>query len=284
MNQHITPYSWIRSGAAVYLARLGKVRVAPGDPGQQITTLELRIEETLWGPRGDEVRKAVIVEPASATARMKFPDPTWGRVTPQEGALLLVVTAELGEEVRKPLYVEAIPGQQDPVLASLRDVLDAEGGNRDSAVRRSRYLGWLRSGSPIPKLFGAEALARDEDLPEIDPKGDVATAFAKGFDTANDLFVRMSLGEWMWSGIYPRTNEAGKVAILDASLRGAADPSEDVRRLCLDKLAEVGPRDLELPGLIKVPAAVPFVEERLAEETAPASRARLQKVLKIVRP
>jgi hypothetical protein len=285
MNEHIASYAWVRARekTAVYLARVTRASVVPGDPGQRITTLILRLEATLSGPPGDELRKAIIVEPASATTRLKFPDPTWGSVEPQEGALLLLVTTELGTEVRKPLYVEKISNPEDPVLVSFREVLEAEGSRKEGYARRRRYLGWLTSGSVVPKLFGAEALARDKDLPEIDPRGEIAVAFAKSFEAEKNVFVRLNLGEWMWAGIYSRTNSAGKVAILNATLRGAADPTGEVRRLCLDKLPDASLRDLDSPSLVKVPAAIPFLEGRLAEEMPPEPRARLKKLLDFLR-
>lgn len=280
MNEHITPYAWVRAKEkpAVYLARVTRASVVPGEPGQRITTLVLRLEETLAGPPGDELRKAIIVEPASATTRLKFPDPTWGSVEPQEGALLLLVTTEIGTEVRKPLYVEKILNPEDPVLASLREVLAGEVSHKEGYVRRRRYLGWLTSGSVVTRLFAAEALARDKDLPEIDPRGEIAVAFAKSFDAEKDVFARVNLGEWMWAGIYTRTVSAGKVAILNASVRGMADSSVEVRRLCLDKLPDASLRDLDSPLLVKVPAAIPFIEGRLAEEMPPEPRARLKKL------
>jgi hypothetical protein len=284
MNKKIQPFNWIRSGASVYLARIASVRFEPAGGGQRVTTIELAIEASLYGPRGAASRKVEITEPESELARAKFPTPQWGGVELAAGVLVLLATAELGEEVKSPLYVEQVKDAADPALAEVRDVLSAESASKDPAVRRPRYLGWLASAEPNHALFGGEALARDEDLPDVDPHGEVAAAFARAVGVAKDPSIRANLIEWMWSGIYGRTNEAGRVTLINASLRGAADPDEDVRRVALDKLSEAEMKDFDAPGIAKEPAAVPFLEDRLAEETAPEPRARLKKLIEIARP
>jgi hypothetical protein len=284
MNKNFQPYDLLRKGASVYLARIAKVRFEPAGGGQRRTQLDLTIEESLFGPRGAGARHAAFMEPESEFARLKFPTPLWGRIELTAGTLVLLATTELGEELTQPLYVDTVKGADDPPLVQLRDVLGAESASHDPVARRARYLGWLSSSEPLHALFGAEALARDHDLPDVDPRGDVAAALGRAANAATDDDVRMNLVEWMWSGLARRTNEAGRVALINATLRCAADPDEDVRQICLDKLSEVDVTDLEAPGVAKAPATVPFLEARIAEETAPEPRAHLNKILNLARP
>jgi hypothetical protein len=284
MDTRAQPYDWIRHGASVYLAHIAQARFDPAGGGQRLTRLEIAIDEALYGPRGAATRRVEIKEPESEMARAKFPTPQWGRVELAVGVALVIATAEHGEALSDPLYVDRVNGPTDPALAELRDVLAAEASAKDPAARRARYLGWLASGEPIHALFGGEALARDEDLPDVDAKGEVAAAFARALGAAKDPLVRGNLVEWAVSGFYARTSEAGRATLIGALLRGAADPDEDVRRTSLDKLSELPLADLDLPGIPKVPAAVPFLEQRLSEETDAAPRARFQKLLDKQRP
>jgi hypothetical protein len=278
MNPKIEPHDWIRSGASVLLARFARVRSEPAGGGKRLTTIDLAVEEALYGPRGEASRRVLLLEPESPLARAKFPAPQWGAVTLVPGALVLLATAELGEELGALFYVDPVERADDPLLDELRGVLAAEASSTDPAARRARYLGWLASGEPIHALFAGAALARDADLPDVDPRGEVAAAFGRAMGAAADPEVRMKLVAWMGSTLLARTNAAGRTALINAFLRGAADPSEGVRRLCLDALSEVDPNDLGVPGIVRVAAAAPFLEARIEEETAPELQARLKEI------
>jgi hypothetical protein len=286
MNQFIPLYSFVRSGASIYIVRIDSMQIQSGSPGQQIVSLQFGIEETLWGKSGKPIRRAQYTQPESEIARLKFPDPIWGQVNPREGARLLLITHELSDAIADPLYVEEILDSADPALSAIREILDnervlfeQERKGQDGQARRSRYLNYLGGDVIVKELFGAEALAKDGDLPEIDPAGKVAQVMAAVFASDQVIFVRLSVGAWMWDSIYPRTNLAGQVAILNATLGGISDDSEDIRRFSLDQLAEVDPADVHQPGVMSSPEAVQLLQEQLAQETDPEVRDHLQKLI-----
>lgn len=284
MNEQIQLYPWTRNGASIYLARIAQMNIRPGPPGQEIVSLRIQIEETLWGQPGAVSRQSSLTRPASETARLKFPDPVWGRVDLREGALILLVTHELSETPADPLYVDQVSDPKDQVLLTIRATLREAQALHDGRQRLDAYLRWLAQGSIVPKLFGAEALAKDQDLPDVDREGRIAAAFSDAFIVERDLFVRLSLGTWMWDYIYSRTNPAGQVLIINATIKGAEDASEDIRRFALDRLTTVASVKLEQPTVTKSPEAVRRLQERLNQETDPEARNQIQKVIDALRP
>lgn len=283
MNEQIQLYPWTRSGASIYLARIAQMNVRPGPPGQEIISLRIQIEETLWGQPGAVSRQSALTRPASETARLKFPDPVWGRVDLREGALILLVTRELLETLADPLYVDQVGDPKDPVLLAIRAILSQAQALHDGQQRLDAYLRWLAQGSTVAKLFGAEALAKDKDLPDVDREGRVAAAFSDAFAAERDLFVRLSLGEWMWDHIYSRTSATGQVSIINATIKGVGDASEDIRRFSLDRLTTVASVKLEQPTVIKSPEAIRRLQERLNQETDPEARNQIEKVIAALR-
>lgn len=286
MKEQIQLYSFVRSGASIYIARIEDVDVQPGTPGQQTVSLQLQVEETLWGKPGKPIRRTEFTQPESEIARVKFPHPIWGQVNLQKGVRLFLVTHELSDTPADPLYVEEIADLADPVLRAIRALLDQEQVfleqkriGQDGQARRTRYLDYLVSELTVLELFGAEALARDGDLPDIDQTGQVAQTMAVVFASGQNVFVRLSVGTWMWDNIYPRTNNAGIVAIINATLKGVSDASDDIRRFSLDHLAEVAPADVRQPGMMRNPEAVRLLQEQLAQETDPGVRDHLRKLI-----
>lgn len=286
MNQEIQLYSFVRSGASIHIVRIDTMEIRSGQPGQLTVSLQLEIEETLWGEKGQPIRRTQFTQPESEVARLKFPDPIWGRVDPREGARLFLVTHELSDTPAAPLYVEEILESTDPVLSAIREVLDydrvlfeQQRKGQDGQARRSHYLNYLGGDVIVKELFGAEALAKDGDLPEIDPTGKVAQAMAAVFASDQVIFVRLSVGAWMWDSIYPRTNPAGHIAILNATLGGVSDNSEDIRRFSLDQLTDVDLTDVHQPGVMRSPEAVRLLQEQLPQETDPEVRNHLQKLI-----
>src|SRR5262249_33055177 len=157
----------------------------------------IAIDEALFGAKGAPVRRYELELPASRVARLKFPDPVWGRVTLEKGAHVLLVTSDSSEAPKPPRYVDQIRDMHDPVLDAIRATLAAEATTVEPKDRRARYLQWLASGTMIQKAFAVDALAKDEDLPEVDPKGDVAAAVAASFAHDPSVYVRISVGERM---------------------------------------------------------------------------------------
>lgn len=283
MNEQIQLYSWTRDGASIYLARIAQMNVRPGPPGQEIISLRIHIEETLWGQPGAMSRRSELTRSASETTRLKFPDPVWGRVELQEGALILLVTHEIVETLADPLYVEQANDPNDPVLLATRAVLKQVKVPRDEPQSVDAYLGWLTQGSTVAKLFGAEALAKDPDLPSVDREGRVAAAFSNAFLAERDLFVRLSVGAWMWDHIFARTNPAGQVLIINASIKAAEEDLEDIRRFALDRLTTVASVHLEQPAITKSPEATRRLQERFDQETDPEARKQIKKVIDALR-
>lgn len=282
MDQQIPLYSLINNGASVYLARIEQVNIqaAPDSPGQQKVSLQLRIIETLWGQKGASVRTSEFNRPEDEAARLKFPDPVWGRVNVREGALILLLTSEHPDSTHSPHYVDEIRDPNDPVLRSVRLVLNEEKNQLPAPERLTTYLAWLSHEGPIvQRLFAAEALAKKETLSDPTAAVRAAPVFARVFLSSDDLFLRLNVGTWMWENIYPRTDLSGRRAIVMALLEGAASSQPDIERFSLDSLTTANPsglREVSVPGNS---AAFSRLQNRLEEETSADARAHIKMVI-----
>ena len=280
MNKHINLYSWVRNDDSIYLARLIGTQIQPGPPGQEEVRLQCQIDVTLWGKNGEPLRTYTFLQPASKVARLKFPDPVWGLVELREKACLLLVLGESSPGKTEVFYVEEVQNQKDPILLSIRTVTAFEKTGLSGKEHISKYLQWLLEGSTIEKLFGAEALAKDNDLPEIDKMGQVAETFAKVVESENDEYIRISLSQWMWDHVFPRTTPAGEVKIINAIIKGAENANENIRIFSIDRLATLSdPEKLKQPGVIKSFEAVRYLRAQLQCETSVEVREHLQKVI-----
>jgi hypothetical protein len=269
-------YQWIRDdGASVLLARLTGARVAAGEPGLQETTLHLHVDESLWGPRGAAERTVMIEESADEWARTRAPDPRWGQTPRREGTALLLVTPDLGEEVRTCVFVDETKGADDPKVVLLRELLEREVGQQEPSERRARYLRWL-AGPELEARFAARALVSDADLPDVDPRGEVARAFARRLFAEQQGSGRASVAELM-PRLFGRTDEAGRTAILNALASCVADPDGGVARRCLDYLFELPEEGVEALVPAKAEEAARALE-RLADELDDERRPRADRL------
>ena len=273
------------------MARIEKIDTRADAPGQQRVSLQLRIEETLWGQQGGSIRRSYFTQPESEMARLKFPHSIWGQINLREGVLLLLVTHELSETPADPLYVEEVVDPNDPVLSAIRAALDQFRTVSDQEqiepagkVRLAHYLRELPVVPTVQKLFGAEALAEGVELARVDDEGQVAKAIAAAFASGDSVYVRWSAGEWMWDNVYPHTSAAGKVAIINATIRGMEDASEDIRRFSLDQLMTADPADLRLAGVTKSSKTIRLLQGQLELEISPEVRDHIQQVINALRP
>ncbi len=148
--------------------------------------------------------------------------------------------------------------------------------------RFGRRLRWLTNGTAIEKLFAGEALARDgTDLPEQEAQ--LVLSFAQAFAAEQDEYVKVSLGSWLWDYIYSRTGDAGRVQILNATIRAATTPSELVSGFALDHLSQADPRLLQKPGIESGPEVVRLLENRKAQETDAGVVHQLDEIIHAIR-
>lgn len=280
MNKHINLYSWMRSGTSIHLANIVQINNKPGPPAQEEVTLQLQIKETLSGKPLEPLYRYKFLRHTGELTRMKFPDPVWGLVELREKACLLLVIGESSPGKTEVFYVEEVQDLKDPILLSIRTVTTFEKTGLSGKERVSKYLQWLLEGSIIEKLFGAEALAKDNDLPEIDKMGQVAETFAKVVESENDEYARISLSQWMWDHVFPRTTPAGEVKIINATIHSVDDANENVRVFSIDRLATLSdPEKLKQSGVIKSLKALRYLRAQLQCETSVEAREHLQKVI-----
>ena len=282
MNDHLQLYTWVRAGDTIAVAQIAKLEHRPGSPGEEIVTVDFEIDRKLWGPGAGLPLRYEASLPASEVARLKFPDPVWGRVTLRKGAVVLLVTTSSNGRASGPVYVEDIDSLQSETMVSVDSVLSEEKSAAGEKARVDVYLRWLANGRAPEKLFAAEALAKDKP-PLADADGRVATSFALSFNADRDVYVRLNLETWMWEDIYPRTNRAGRINILNATIRGALDASEDIRRFSLDRIVEVDPEQIHQARVAPVGGVLQALEERLKRESSPEARAQVQKVIEALR-
>jgi hypothetical protein len=275
MDEHLPLYSWIRQDASISLARIARISSKPGSPGQESFTIQLDTVETLSG-KHEQSRLYEFDLPVSEIARLKFPEPVWGRITLREGVQVLLVVGAAPARPPSPLYIDGVPAQA--ALSRLLAVIQEEGKRAASKARLETYVNWLAQGDIIGKLFGGEALAKDK-LPGVDQSGHVATAFVKAYDVERDIYVRLSLGTWMWEDIFPHTNTKGQAEIINAAIRSATDTAEAIRGLSLNHLVEIDPQQLARPEIVPTAAVLKALEERQAQESSAEARLQVHKAM-----
>jgi len=259
MNEKVQLYTFVRTGPSIYLARVERIDVRTGIPGQQNLSLQMRIEQTLWGQSGEPIRRSEFSQPQSEFARLKYPHPIWRHVSMRQDVRVFLVTHELSGVPANPLYVEEV------------------------AEPFTRYLHYLIEGPIVSKLFGAEALAKDTDLSDVDREGKIASAMAATFISDLAIYVRLSMGTLMWQRVYSQTNSIGKIAILNATIKGVEDPSEDISRFSIDHLMMAEPAALAQAGVKKSSEAVRLLQQQLGFETSSDVRAHSQKLIDALR-
>ena len=283
MDSTLPLYDFVRRGASIYTARIEKVDTATSSPGQQTVALQMHILETLWGEAGKPLRRAEFTRPESLTAQLKFPHPLWGRIDVREGAHLLLVTDALTEAPADPIYVDEIGDFTDPVLTSISAILQQERPEQDLGERKARYLWYVADGPIVPRLFGAEALAKDTSLRDIDQLEQVAVIMATVFLSDDSPYVRINIATWMWDEVYPRTNALGQTAIINATINALNDHSEDIRRFSADQLLRTDPAVLSQPGVVASGEAIQRLQDELAQQTSPEARDLLQRLITALR-
>jgi hypothetical protein len=200
-------------------------------------------------------------------------------VTIQQGARI-VLAVPAGPPASDPAYVESVV-DDDPVLAAVRAVLDAERTNRGTPERFARYMHWLAGGTPVERLFGAEALAKDP-LPEVDPGGDAARTFSAAFLADSDLYRRLTIGAWMWEHILAKTSAAGRAAVINATVESLAASSDDIRRFAFDRLVGLDAALWKQPGLVPHPQAITALQALLSSQGDPHTQAEIRRLIALL--
>ena len=282
MNPHVELYQFIHEGDGIGVARISEVQIKRSTrDGQERVSLDLRIEESLWDGHNQSAYSYFFDRPAYAMARLKFPDPVWGRVDLRPGAEVLLVTPSLGR-MQNPVYVEGIPAPDDPVFRSIREVLVSERAKQSDADRFDCRLRWLASGDVVQKLFAGEILAKEGQTG--DRMSRVILAFARAFSEEQDPYTKISLGTWLWQNIYPQTvSEDGRIAIVNATIGSASSESPDVRTFVIDRVSDVDPRLLGKPAVQPSREVIALLEDRRRNEPDASVRESLDRVINALR-
>lgn len=285
MNPHIHIYQFTHDGDGIGVARISGVQVkaSPRD-GQERVSLDLRVEESLWDGRNQSTYSYSFDRPASEIARLKFPDPVWGRVDLRSGAEVLLVTQPATPEgkTQNPVYVEEIPATDDPVLRSIREVLTAERAKQSDPDLFDRHLRWLASDDVVKKLFAGEILAKE--VHAVDQTSRLIPAFARAFSEEQDPYAKISLGTWLWENLYPKTlSEDGRIEIANATLRATSSEDLNVRRFVIDRLSGADPELLRNPSVQPSREAILLLEDRRRKELDVSAQKNLDRVINALR-
>jgi hypothetical protein len=286
MNPHVELYQFTHDGDGIGVARISEVQIKRSTrDGQERVSLDLRIEESLWDGHNQSAYSYFFDRPAYEMARLKFPDPVWGRVDLRSGAEVLLVTPSAPPSLggtQNPVYVEGIPAADDPVLRSIREVLVSERAKQSDADRFDRRLRWLASGDVVHKLFAGEILAKEGQAG--DRMSRVILAFARAFSEEQDPYTKISLGTWLWQNIYPQTvSEDGRIAIVNATVGSASSESPDVRTFVIDRVSDVDPRLLGKPAVRPSREVIALLEDRRRNEPDASVRESLDRVINALR-
>jgi hypothetical protein len=192
VEPHLHLYGWVRTDLSIHQATVSAVVVEPADGGKERVTVTLDITARLWGPPGEPRRRASFVRPQSRTARLKFPDPVWGRVSEiARGMSVILVTPQPDEHLHEVTYINDVEGPDDPVVTAIRSVADVEKGESPEG-RIAHYVQWLEDGPALHRRFAAEAVSKDADLPR-DETHDAAVveAYVRALETDTALRAKL---------------------------------------------------------------------------------------------
>ena len=285
MNAYLPLYGFTHAGDWMGIARLTQVQTHPGPrDGQESVTIDLITEENLWGDRAPASRTYGLERPVSRASQLKFPDPIWGRVDLRPGSTVLLVTPPASaKQAADPAYVDEVPKLDDPILRSIKDLLQAERGEQTDANRFARRLRWLTTGDSVQKLFAGEALAKNGVPHQAEAEHQLGLAFANAFAQEQDVYVKISLGTWLWDHIFARSDQASRINIINVTIQAASSTSGNVRMLALDRLSETDPELLRKPGVNSSREVVQLLEERRQLETDTNVRDNLDRIITALR-
>jgi hypothetical protein len=274
MNTNIPIYQFIHDGFSVSGGRIAHMEIKPGpDAGRQTVILHVETIETLWGSP-DPKPSYSFDRSEYELARLKFPDPIWGRVNVRDGAVMVLI-AKPGQN---PTYVEEVHDLNDTGFRQLRDLLHVEREAQTS--QQDRYLGWLARDNQLEKLYAGEALARNK---ELQTGSAVIEAYAHAFASEQDVYTKMSLGTWMWDYIFERASARDRVQIVNVTIEALQSTAPSIRDLALDRISEVDPAVLREPTLRPSAEAVRLLEERRQDETDSGVRHHLEEIIAALR-
>ncbi len=280
MDPYIRLYQFTRAGNPISLARLTQVRVSPRpEPGQETVELDVEISEKLWGDSGANRQTYKFQRPVGS---IKFTHPVWGRVSLEAGAkLLIVLPASAASGSSGPVYADQIRDPDDPVLKSIRAVLETERKVTDHGELFRKHLAQLRGG-PVEKLFAGEALSSEGPF-RPEEENQIAEALSRAFSEEKDVYIKISLGSWLWDLVYPKVGLAGRANTLNATIQAAGSDAEQVRSFALDRLAEADPKELRETGVKASPEAIRLLEERHSAEEDADVRRHLEEIIAVLR-
>ena len=284
MNTDIPLYQMIRAGDTISIGRIAAVKTEPGNrPGVEMLHIDVQLEETLYG-KSTASRHTYSVElPASEVARLKFPDPVWGRVEIAQGVQILVVTPPANGHDVNPVYVDQINDPADPVLRQVRNLCRHAADSQPPAEASIlRELQWLGSGQRLEKLFAGESLAK-EGAQVRELRGRVIAAYAKAFAAEPDPYIKINLGTWLWEDIFPLADESDQARILNATIPATASKQANVRDFAMDRLTSASPGLYNARSLSAAPALPHLLEERKRQEQDEEVRKHIDDILAALR-
>lgn len=273
VNELVPLYQWVRTGASVCLGTIAAVHTEPSAADSERVTVDVSVEEVLWGDRGAPLRRGRFERPNSDLARARFPDPVWRTMELKRGTRLLLVTRARDDAPAPAESAQIVDDPKDPVLQAMRAVLDEERKPVPADASLARYLRWLRAGATIQRLFAAEALARDT-LPGAHGT-EAAEALARALVSSDNPFAQIALAGSIWDQLYEPTTPEGRAAFVNATVQVARGTSDASRRYAQDRLAGAGPAAVAQRGVRKDAEAAAALRKRAGSEPAGSLRQEL---------
>jgi len=282
INELVPLYQWVRTGASIYLGAIAAIRTEQSAPDFELVTIDVAVEEVLWGEKGARRRRCKFERPTGDLARARFPDPVWDAIDLKNGTRLLLVTRARDEAPTPADFAQAFDDPRGPVLQAMRDLFDEERKPAAPSARLAQYLHWLRAGAIVQRLFAGEAVARDS-LPGTHDT-EAAEALAQAFVSSDNPFAQIALAGWIWDQLYERTTREGRVAIVNATVQVTRGPREASRRYAQDRLAGAGPLVLAQEGVRKDAEAAALLRKRAEAESSTSLRQEILTVANALQP
>ena len=285
VESDVNLYRWIRAGLSIHEATISAVGVEPADPGKERVTVTLEITATLWGAPGERRRSASFVRPQSSTARKKFPDPLWGRVSELgRGVAVVVVTPQPDADLQQITFIDDAEGPDDPIVEAMRSVVEVE-KTEAAEGRLAHYVRWLDHGPALHRRFAAEAVSRDTDLPRDDAHdAAVARAYAQAIDAETQRSIRIELLEHATRALIGRLRPQQAAPLVRAALQATSADDELVRGVVLDWLLNSAqPEQIKAAGASSAWASTELSGALERQEVPAGERGRIEAILDALR-
>jgi hypothetical protein len=281
MNANLPLYSWVKNDSSIYLGKIVNLAVAPAKDGKEENAFSISIERTLSGAPAKKKLDIDLILPASETARLKFPDPVWGRVALKNDSMVFLVV-NANDDPSKIIYADQVTSYNDPIIKQIAEIISVEKGQPDQKKKTAAYYEWLGTGSDLEIQYAANALAGIVGTGNADTDK-IAESILTRFGAGNPVRMRISVGILLWDKVFPIASLESKIRIVNSTLGVFEEDDKDLTRFAFEKI--IRNTDLEILKNDNIKAGtktIRYFEDRSTNETSKEARLHINRIINIL--